>query len=583
MSKNNVTLLINGSSDDSFVSYLLRSFPGKKKLIILHFSRALVILCCKIILLELFSYRIHKLSISTQLKILSILSANAAPFLDEILGEYITCLGLIIKFYEASSQDVLVLKRFIPDELDISCSSLDLSPMPVEIQDKEVGQDMIIYLIDILGQTVLTARDFHMFKINNNNVMEEVLYVLENMDMRLKNCAIDFFSKMINEFGINSSSKHVNKFLAIIEKLIYTMPLFIDKGSIQSYKFSNHINGQLSQLFGIIYYHGENVSEYKKTILLRLCKFILEIDHDRLEKDYEPIKNNVFSLELKDISKQLLEKFITEEEIAALDNTIFESYVKAVPSFFSTKVLSDAKTHWSENDSKVINLVEISSTFRNISSALFVALKSAGNVNFNMFVVSAHLNKCLHLLNILFNFKVNFLNWLQCKNNVLQDVLSTSTINAVDPDINLKLFSTEVTHQIIKDLEKVIQINLHKSTQPAHEVNVISNILTKLLFVGNEMNIADVELILQVVGLASITANQNQRIRLQHSIDFGKDKNYRNITFFKTLLTQNICLNEQITMYSTKWKDAIVQVLSSELDMTNFGVQLEVKKFYYYI
>lgn len=451
--------------------------------------------------------------------------------------------------------------------------------MPVEIQDKEVGQDMIIYLIDILGQTVLTARDFHMFKINNNNVVKEVLYVLENMDMRLKTSAIDFFSKMINEFGINSCSKHVNKFLMIIEKLIYTMPLLIDKGSIQIYKFSNHINGQLSQLFGIIYYHSENVSEYKKTILLRLCKFILEIDHDRLQKDYEPIKNNVFSLELKESSKQLLEKFITEEEIAALDSSIFESYVRVIPLFFSTKVLSDAKTHWIENGSKIINLAEISSTFRNISSALFVALKSAGNENFNMFVVSAHLNKSLHLLNILFNFKINFLNWLQCKNGILQDALSKTEINTIVPDINLKLFSSEVTHQIITDLEKVIEINLHKSTQPAHELNVITNILTKLLFVGNEMNIADIELLLQIVGLASIPANQRQRIGLQHNIDFGKDKNYRNITFFKTLLTQYACLNEQITTYSAKWKDAIVQVLSSELDMTNFGVQLEVCKY----
>lgn len=510
------------------------------------------------------------------MKILSILSANAAPFLDEILGEYITCLRLVIKFYEASSQDVLVLNRFIPDDLDISCSDLDLSPMLVEIQDKEVGQDMIIYLIDILGQTVLTTRDFHMFKTNNNNVMEEVLYVLENMDMRLKNCAIDFFSKLINEFGINSSSKHVDKFLAIIEKLIYTMPLLIDKGSIQSYKFSNHINGQLSQLFGIIYYHGENISEYKKAILLRLSKFILEIDHDRLEKDYEPIKNNVFSLELKESSKQLLEKFITEEEIAALNSTIFESYVKAVPSFFSTKVLSDAKTHWIENGATLINLAEISSTFRNISSALFVALNSAGNEIFNMFVVSAHLNKSLHLLNILFNFKVNFLNWLQCKNGILQDVLNKPTTDTIFPKIILKLFTPEVTHQIVKYLEKVIQINLHKSTQPVHELNVITNILTKLLFIGNEMNIADIELILQIVGLASVTSDQNQQIKLQHHIDFGKDKNYRNITFFKTLLTQYVCLNKQIFMYSTKWKDALVQVLSSELDMTNFGVQLEV-------
>ncbi|KAJ2945898.1 hypothetical protein O0L34_g4806 [Tuta absoluta] len=186
--------------------------------------------------------KIHTASKDAQLKILSVLCINGAPFYEEIHTEYYSVLQKLIKYYKENSSSAreMIVDNFDSEQIVVPNVQLNLEPIFVEVKDINTCKRLIDLILQLLTESI----PLNSLKIDRQKPEMEKLFMssvnmLENYSADLKLITFRFFTDLIakcNEISMyDFCSTFPNVFKELLhcaEALVKTIDVYQDKGVI---------------------------------------------------------------------------------------------------------------------------------------------------------------------------------------------------------------------------------------------------------------------------------------------------------------------------------------------------------------
>ncbi|KAG7302739.1 hypothetical protein JYU34_012694 [Plutella xylostella] len=234
--------------------------------------------------------RIHITSKDAQLKILNILSVNGASFYQDIHSEYFNILQQLSEYYKENAENPSTtqkeLANFSTGNIQIPNTQLDLQSIYVTVKDLQTCERLIELTLQLLSDSIPVSP----FNTDQNGNSYETLYLLvlgmlENYNVHLKLCCLNFFHEVIDKSDKVSVTKFSENFPEVYDQFMYcleaitaSMPIYHEKGEVDGIyleKFSLFMVNMLKKI-------TTTLEKRHKQIVATVCTVILNTAHGKV-------------------------------------------------------------------------------------------------------------------------------------------------------------------------------------------------------------------------------------------------------------------------------------------------------------
>ncbi|CAH0701159.1 unnamed protein product [Spodoptera exigua] len=336
--------------------------------------------------------RIHETSKEAQLKILNILSMNAASFYNTLHLEYVSVLTKLVQYYkdnEAKQLKEYLLENFKSEQIDIPNVQLNLEPIYVKVKDIQTCKTLINLTLQLLAESLpMNSVYMNKHKMEYCNLFNEILYMLDNYSVDLKLHSIKFFINLsynYEQFGIHKFQKCFpfifSDLLYSIESLLKSLNVYYEKGEIDAIYLDN-LNKLMCTFMKVI---KKCPDKENKEIFSNICTVILRTKNNKTFCN--DLKLECLSMTKHiNISKDLIDLSNKDaSEIDILKEYYCKNILDCMNSDSQEKTNIDSKDSWCYQ--QVINVIE--------------SIKTCEDSKIDIFLISYHLKRCLSALGVL--------------------------------------------------------------------------------------------------------------------------------------------------------------------------------------
>ncbi|CAG9094613.1 unnamed protein product [Plutella xylostella] len=421
--------------------------------------------------------RIHITSKDAQLKILNILSVNGASFYQDIHSEYFNILQQLSEYYKENAENPSTtqkeLANFSTGNIHIPNTQLDLQSIYVTVKDLQTCERLIELTLQLLSESIPVSP----FHTDQNGNSYETLYLLvlgmlENYNVHVKLCCLNFFHEIIDKSDKVIVTKFSENFPEVYDQFMYcleaitaSMPIYHEKGEVDGIyleKFSIFMVNMLKKI-------TTTLEDRHKQIVATVCTVILNTAHGKVfNKDLK-----TFCLSLSSIVD------LSEEYIGIRNKDSKELYI--LMEYFTHNIVScltnDAKdlkgnSHYQMLLCTVVESIE--SAKQNVTSH-----------KYDKFLLLYQLNRVVAALTILQN--------IYLKHQAVSNKAANEKVQLLSEDNTKKILANVVTlHAALK-------------TDVIHDIEIATALMEISVLVATRSQNVSSSTMSQVVKILQIT------------------------------------------------------------------------------